>query len=95
MVQTEKADSRAKEVTEDYLRRAEERRDLERNWLIDLNYYNGNQYAEMLPSGTLVETGKRYPWQLTSVYNHIAPIVDARLSKLINIVFAPAFLKPR
>lgn len=80
-----KADERAVALREEYARRAEERKELERNWLVNLNYYNGNQYAEMLPSGALVSTGKKYPWQLTSVYNHIAPIVDARLAKFIQM----------
>ena len=48
-----KIDERVKEVLEDFARRAEERKELERAWLINLNYYNGNQYAECLPTGAI------------------------------------------
>lgn len=76
-----KIDERVKEVLEDFARRAEERKELERAWLINLNYYNGNQYAECLPTGAICSVGRRYPWQSTSVFNHIAPIIEARLAK--------------
>lgn len=85
MEEKKKTDERVLYVRKEYERRAEERKELERNWLINLNYYNGNQYAEMLPTGALVTVGRKFPWQLTSVYNHIAPIVDARLAKFIQM----------
>ena len=40
-----KIDERIIELSAAYARCAEERKDLERSWLINLNYYNGNQYA--------------------------------------------------
>ena len=81
MNQEKKIDKRVKTLQEEYARRAEERKDLERTWLICMNYYAGNQYAELMPTGAIARTAKKYPWQMTSVFNHIAPIIESRLAK--------------
>lgn len=89
-----KLDVRIIELRADFARRAEERKELERSWLINLNYYNGNQYAECLPTGAIASPAKKYPWQCTSVFNHIAPIIEARLAKFnrmtTDISYVPA-----
>ena len=69
------------EIKEDFYARAENRKDLERTWLICMNYFAGNQYAELMPTGAIGRTEKKYPWQLTSVFNHVAPIIESRLAK--------------
>ena len=75
----------AKEVTEDFNRRREERRTLEQQWKLNLNYLVGNQYAEITPTGEVDEQPKDYFWQNRAVFNHIAPIFDTRLAKLSRV----------
>lgn len=75
----------AKEVTDDFLRRREERRALEQQWKLNINYLMGNQYAEVLPTGEIDEEQKDYFWQGRNVYNHIAPIIETRIAKLSRV----------
>ena len=72
----------AQEVTEDFLRRREERRAVENGWALNINFFSGNQYCDVAPSGDLVEEDKRFYWQSRRVFNHIAPTVDSRIAKL-------------
>ena len=78
----EQAERIAREVTEDFLRRREERRSLESGWLLNLNFLSGNQYCDVLPSGEIIEEDPRFYWQSRRVFNHIAPTVDSRIAKL-------------
>ena len=71
-----------KSVTEDFLKRQSERRSVERQWQLNLNYLSGNQYCEISANGEVEETEKYYFWQSRNAYNHIAPVVDTRISKL-------------
>lgn len=86
-------DKRVIELTQEYHRRAEKRKNVERNWTLNVNFYNGNQYAEVLPTGEICDASKRYFWEQTNVYNHVAPIIDARLAKF-NGVKAEVSVKP-
>ena len=70
------------DVTADFERRREDRRGVESGWLLNLNFYSGNQYCDISPFGNLVEEDKQFYWQSRRVFNRIAPTVDARLSKL-------------
>lgn len=72
----------AKEVIADFLTRQQERKALERGWQLNMNFVCGNQYCDIDASGELSEEKKEYFWQTRRVFNHIAPIVDTRLSKL-------------
>ncbi|MBE5747278.1 MAG: hypothetical protein E7352_03770 [Clostridiales bacterium] len=72
----------AREVTEDFLRRREERRAVENGWALNINFFSGNQYCDVAPSGEIVEEDKRFYWQSRRVFNHIAPTVDSRIAKL-------------
>ena len=80
-----KIDPRVKFVQADFDKRVKERLNLERSWLLNLNFYAGNQQSQVLPTGEITEADKRYSWQESEVYNHIAPIIEARLSKFANI----------
>ncbi len=80
-----KIDPRVEFVQADFARRVKERLNLERSWLLNLNFYAGNQQSEVLPTGEITEADKKYYWQENEVYNHIAPIIEARLSKFSNI----------
>lgn len=75
----------AAEVTADFERRREERRSVEGGWLLNMNFYSGNQYCDVSPFGGVVSEDKRFYWQSRRVFNHIAPTVDARLAKLEKI----------
>ncbi|MDE7181770.1 MAG: hypothetical protein K2O41_01885 [Clostridia bacterium] len=78
-------DELAKEVTEDFLKRQNERRFLERGWQLDMNFVSGNQYCDVNSSGEIYEEDKKYFWQSRRVFNHVAPAVDMRCSKLGRI----------
>ena len=70
------------EVKLDFLNRQKERRGFENIWRLNTNFYMGNQYSAINVLGDMEEYDKRYFWQEKEVFNHIAPIIDARLSKL-------------
>ncbi len=80
-----KIDPRVQFVQADFARRVKERLNLERSWMLNINFYTGNQQSEILPTGEISEADKRYYWQENEVFNHIAPIIEARLSKFANI----------
>ncbi|MEG2413789.1 MAG: hypothetical protein RSB61_03970 [Clostridia bacterium] len=71
-----------KEIQKDYYARREMRKPLELQWRLNMNFFNGNQYSEISPIGEIEQYGKQYFWQEREVYNHIASIVETRLSKL-------------
>ena len=71
----------AADVTSDFDRRREARRSIEYCWLLNLNFYSGNQYCDISPEG-IVDEDTQFYWQSRRVFNHIAPTVDARLAKL-------------
>ena len=72
----------AKEVTEDFLRRSEERRKVEHGWILNLNFFSGNQYCDVSPFGGVVAEDKQFYWQSRRVFNHVAPTVESRIAKL-------------
>lgn len=72
----------AADVTSDYHRRAEERRSVESGWILNVNFLSGNQYCDVSPFGGVVEEDQQFYWQSRRVFNHIAPMVDARVAKL-------------
>ena len=74
----------AAEITEDFERRREERRSVENGWKLNMNFLSGNQYCDVSPFGELVEEDKRFYWQSRRVFNHIAPLVDSRVAKLMR-----------
>ncbi len=78
-------DALAAEIEEDFIRRREERKSLERGWQLNMNFVCGNQYCDIDGAGEIVQEDKKYYWQFRRVFNHIAPIVDTRLSKLSRI----------
>ncbi len=75
----------AAEVTDDFERRREERRQVESGWLLNMNFLSGNQYCDVSPFGGIEEEDKRFYWQSRRVFNHIAPTVDSRLAKLTKM----------
>jgi len=71
-----------KEVQDDFKNRQEERKPFEAIWEINNNFFMGNQYSFINSFGDINDYGKKFYWQEREVFNHIAPIVEARLSKL-------------
>lgn len=75
-------EKRANEITQEFEKRREERRSLESSWLLNMNFFSGNQYCDVSPFGGVASEDKQFYWQSRRVFNHIAPTIDSRLSKL-------------
>lgn len=75
-------DRLAEEITEDFKQRRESRRAVENGWLLNINFFSGNQYCDISPKGGVYEEDPLFYWQSRRVFNHIAPAVDSRISKL-------------
>ncbi len=82
------------EVKLDYLNRRKARLSLENQWQLNINFMLGNQYSYIANNGAIKEDDKQYFWQEKEVFNHIAPIVETRISKISqnmpNITVLPA-----
>jgi len=72
-------------VLDDFRQRQIERKSYETKWQLNINYYIGNQYCSIDGKGDVVDNPKQYYWEEREVYNHIAPILDLRLSKLSKV----------
>lgn len=72
-------------VTNDFKEKQKTRREFELIWELNMNFYIGNQYSYITPSGFISDIEKNYSWENREVYNHIAPIIENRLSKLNQI----------
>lgn len=70
------------EVRKDYIKRREARRSLEAQWQLNINFMIGNQYSYIASNNSIREDEKEYFWQEKEVFNHIAPIVETRISKI-------------
>lgn len=79
------ADDIVKEVLEDFKMRQMERKSYENTWQLNLNFFLGNQYCYISPSGEIIENDKQYFWQEKEVYNHIANLIEVRQSKLSRV----------
>jgi len=74
-----------KEVLEDFALRQAERKSFENIWQLNINFYMGNQYCYISPSGEIMDLGKQYFWQEKEVYNHISNLIEIRQSKLSRV----------
>ncbi len=74
-----------KETLEDFEERVRARKSFDNQWQLNMNFYMGNQYCDVGYGGFVREMDKKYFWQEREVFNHIAPIIDIRLSKLAKI----------
>ncbi|MBQ8322559.1 MAG: hypothetical protein IJX91_01185 [Clostridia bacterium] len=82
-VSLEKAKAKlAAEIEADFERRREARRSIESGWILNMNFFSGNQYCDVSPFGGVVDEDKRFYWQSRRVFNHIAPTVESRIAKL-------------
>ena len=72
-------------VKNELAKRQEERKKFELIWELNMNFFFGNQYCYISNNNEISDIEKRYFWENREVYNHIAPIIEARLSKLGKI----------
>lgn len=70
---------------EDFYARQRERKMIEKQWELNLNYLAGRQYCEISARGEVEEEDKYYFWQDRGCYNHIAPIMDSRVARLTRV----------
>lgn len=82
-----------REILKDFNRISDERKSIENQWRLNMNFMQGNQYCEISPIGDMEDFGKQYFWQEREVFNHIAPIIETRLAKL-GRVKAGASVRP-
>ena len=75
----------ANQIQEDFVKRSEERKAFEAQWQLNLNFLMGNQYCSIAPNNEVQDYEKQFFWQEREVYNHIAPIIEARMSKLVRV----------
>ena len=74
------------DIKTEFDRRKEERRSFELQWRLNQNFIAGNQYCDILfQTGEVVDYPSSFEWEMRTVYNQIAPIVETRLSKLSRI----------
>ncbi|MCL2771098.1 MAG: hypothetical protein FWD89_02175 [Firmicutes bacterium] len=66
----------AREITKKYEARVEKRKKCEEQWKQNINFLEGEHYQGLQRS---------FSWEERGVYNHIAPIVETRLSKFGKI----------
>ena len=70
------------EVAADYERRKTGRKSFELQWQLNMDFVNGRQNNVMSSFGTVVPMGKQFWWQQREIFNHISPMIEARLAKL-------------
>ena len=72
------------EVVDDFLTRQADRRGYDCQWQLNINFLMGNQYCGIV-NGEIVADEKQFRWQEREVYNHIAPLIETRLSRLSRV----------
>ena len=79
------ADDVVRDVKADFSERQKMRRPYELNWQLNMNFVMGNQYCGISPRGSIEQEDKYYFWQEKQVFNHIATIVETRMSRLNRV----------
>lgn len=86
ILQPEEVKSLVANIRNEFEKRKEERRPFELQWRLSQNFLNGNQYCDIVEStGEVADYPTSFDWEMRSVYNQIAPIVETRLSKLSRV----------
>ena len=73
------------EVKNDFVSRQKERKSFEAQWQLNNNFLIGNQYCSINLLNEVEDYDKQYFWQEREVYNHIAPMIEARMAKLTRV----------
>ena len=71
-----------KETLDDFEQRVRDRKPFDSQWQMNMNFYMGNQYCELGYGGFVRDVDRQYFWQEREVFNHIAPLIDLRLSSI-------------
>lgn len=87
-------DDLIKEVEEDFANRQKARKPLERQWELNMNFLNGNQYCHLNGRGEIADDNAEFYWQEREVFNHIAPTIESRLAKFSR-VNPNVFVRPK
>ena len=72
-------------VKDEFKKRQEERKPFEAQWQLNMNFVMGNQYCAVTSRGEVEEYQKQFFWQEREVFNHLATLVETRLSKLSSL----------
>lgn len=73
-------------VNAEFKRRQDDRRAFELQWRLNLAFLDGNQYLDIAPGVMdLVEQPVLYDFMEREVFNHIAPNIETRISKLKKV----------
>ena len=76
-------------------RRREQRRSLELQWQLNINFLNGNQHCDInVRSGTVEQYEVPYEGMENEVFNQIEPIFNTRVANLNKIGYSMT-VKPR
>ena len=71
------------ETIKDYEQRKKDRQQLELQWRLNMNFYDGNQFVYINKRTKNIEEAERMYWyQEMEIFNQIAPIIETRLAKL-------------
>ncbi len=73
------------EVQNDFKNRQAERKNFEAQWRLNSNFLMGNQYCAINNLNEVEDYQKQYFWQEREVFNHIAPLYEARFAKLARV----------
>ena len=73
------------DIHSDFEARQKDRKIFEASWQLNNNFLIGNQYCFVSALNNVEDYDKKYFWQEREVFNHIAPIMDVRMSKLVSI----------
>ncbi len=73
------------EIQKDFKRRKEERKIFEEKWKLNLNFLIGNQNLDLNMSNMIFDSESNFAWEEKKVFNHIAPIIETRLSRLVEV----------
>ena len=77
-------------VKNQFSQRSKDRLMFELEWILNINFIEGNQYVEINDVSQAVEPiVKDFWWQIQDVFNQIAPIHETRLAKLSRVTPSP------
>lgn len=83
-----------KQVEQDFANRQKARKSLERQWELNMNFLNGNQYCYLNGRDEIADDNAEFYWQEREVFNHIAPTIESRLAKFSR-VNPNVFVRPK
>lgn len=72
-------------VKQDFEKRQKDRKPFEAEWRLNNNFFIGKQYTNINLLMDIEDNEKSYFWQERNVFNHIASIIEDRVSKLTAV----------